>query len=1007
MSRQKLRIMWYITIALALLICLIFCTSALAIKAHSPDQIRAWLDNEIAHPVRHGNGDCTDFVNDYLAEFWGTNRVNGHAKDWGCPVGFTEVNLNKKADLLQIGDIIQETYGTWGHVCVYYGKDQYGNYMVVDQATGKYDKPNFHQWWDVFKNPTKVFRGPSDTVKPTVSNVKVSNVSSSGYTVSCNVSDNVGVTRVAFPTWTHQNGQDDLMNPWEEGSVKNGIATFRVNVSRHNNETGCVYATHIYVYDAAGNFAFANVDVTVPGVLGSEMSLGRAPALVDGDYLIVPSSKQTMFLDIYGSDKPAKNGTKVTLWQRDGTPSECDIWTIKYKGGFYTIKQKGTNMCLDVEENNGSKLKPETKVQVWEGTGSSNQQWAIEKSGSGYTVKARCSGFCLDVSGAKFENDTKIQQYVASNSFAQNWTFIPYKNGRLIESSNPTAAPTSVPVQTPQAPAANINFSFVDDNQMYFISDTTAQLGYIKVTGSIHEAPIIGCELADASANILARHEESSYIKGNEIKHYFRINGDPNQSDIFYALTPDTKYMFRSYVISGGRKYYSTWREFRTTNSAGTSAPLTTNAPVVTEKPIVTDKPAVPEVNFTFVDDNMMYFLNDTTAQFGYIRVTGNVNINEVRIIGCELADENNNILATHEESAWIKNDSLVHYFRINGIPNESDIFYALSPGTNYKFRSYVYYNGIKYCSDWREFKTTSINDTSTSVEPILVSEESVPEETEEIIQKTEETTEKEQDSIVEKVDSSAYNPVIDKYDPIYSGSDDSELKPSVTFFEPYQAFTNIDKVNLREEPDPKSERIAQLGIAGTEVTVFGEAYDMEKTLWFNVRLQDGQEGFIRGDLLKTDSGNSASNEYVDLSEGNELHRHTYQLFEDGMTWEEAKRYCESQGGHLVTINSEVEQNEMNALIMSGKRNGYWIGGFLSQGRWQWITGEGFNYQNWATDQPDNYQEDETKLMLYRISNPNAASTASGTWNDLKEDGTCNGEEFFGVENLGFICEWE
>ena len=41
-----------------------------------------------------------------------------------------------------------------------------------------------------------------DTTKPTISNVSITNLTSNGYTVSCTVSDNVGVTSVKFPTWT-------------------------------------------------------------------------------------------------------------------------------------------------------------------------------------------------------------------------------------------------------------------------------------------------------------------------------------------------------------------------------------------------------------------------------------------------------------------------------------------------------------------------------------------------------------------------------------------------------------------------------------------------------------------------------------------------------------------------------------------------------------------------------------------------------------------------------------
>ncbi|MCM1365065.1 MAG: GBS Bsp-like repeat-containing protein [Faecalibacterium sp.] len=88
-----------------------------------------------------------------------------------------------------------------------------------------------------------------DTEKPTISNVQVSkNVT--GYSVTCNVSDNVGVTRVRFPSWTDTNGQDDLI--WHEGTINGNTATCWIPVSAHNNEYG-YYATHIYAYDAMGN----------------------------------------------------------------------------------------------------------------------------------------------------------------------------------------------------------------------------------------------------------------------------------------------------------------------------------------------------------------------------------------------------------------------------------------------------------------------------------------------------------------------------------------------------------------------------------------------------------------------------------------------------------------------------------------------------------------------------------------------------------------------------------
>ena len=95
---------------------------------------------------------------------------------------------------------------------------------------------------------------------PQISNVRVEDLSSGGYTVRCNVSDNSGISSVKFPTWTangDQNGQDDLV--WHVGTVSGNTAEYTINVKDHNNETNCIYITHIYAYDTSGNTTVVNV----------------------------------------------------------------------------------------------------------------------------------------------------------------------------------------------------------------------------------------------------------------------------------------------------------------------------------------------------------------------------------------------------------------------------------------------------------------------------------------------------------------------------------------------------------------------------------------------------------------------------------------------------------------------------------------------------------------------------------------------------------------------------
>ena len=102
----------------------------------------------------------------------------------------------------------------------------------------------------------------ADTEKPVVNNIQITDVSSSGFTVSCTVIDNVGVTRVQFPAWSTIGGGDDLIANWKTSSAATGTKsgstwTYRVNTNIHNNETG-EYAVRVYACDAAGNYAYTS-----------------------------------------------------------------------------------------------------------------------------------------------------------------------------------------------------------------------------------------------------------------------------------------------------------------------------------------------------------------------------------------------------------------------------------------------------------------------------------------------------------------------------------------------------------------------------------------------------------------------------------------------------------------------------------------------------------------------------------------------------------------------------
>ena len=150
-------------------------------------------------------------------------------------------------------------------------------YISYDLGTGKWcgalqkGTTYYYQIYAIaggitYKSAVDSFTTTGDSTPPVISNVQVKDINVNGYTVTCEVTDNVGVAKVCFPTWTDANGQDDLYANWTEttiGSSDGGNTySYRVNVWDHNNEGGR-YTTHIYAYDNAGNYSYYPVIVDV------------------------------------------------------------------------------------------------------------------------------------------------------------------------------------------------------------------------------------------------------------------------------------------------------------------------------------------------------------------------------------------------------------------------------------------------------------------------------------------------------------------------------------------------------------------------------------------------------------------------------------------------------------------------------------------------------------------------------------------------------------------------
>ena len=91
-----------------------------------------------------------------------------------------------------------------------------------------------------------------------------------------------------------------------------------------------------------------------------------------------------------------------------------------------------------------------------------------------------------------------------------------------------------------------------------------------------------------------------------------------------------------------------------------------------------------------------------------------------------------------------------------------------------------------------------------------------------------------------------------------------------------------------------------------------------------------------------------------------------------------------SLGGHLATISNAAENEWVRANVANagGTPHEVWLGlgDVVTEGTYNWVTGEPFTYANWAPGEPNNYFDEDFVEMFPTV----------GTWNDINKYGNQN-----------------
>lgn len=159
---------------------------------------------------------------------------------------------------------------------------------------------------------------------PEVLDYEYTALSSSGFTLKATIFSPSEVPKVEMPTWTHNNGQDDLK--WYDATVTSlgnnkYQATLNVNVANHNGETWATYETHIYAYNTYGRTVICSPQVSVPR--------GNKPGIANCKITERSSAGYRVTCDIYSNYDVT--WVRMPTWTASGGQDDLQWYDATYK----------------------------------------------------------------------------------------------------------------------------------------------------------------------------------------------------------------------------------------------------------------------------------------------------------------------------------------------------------------------------------------------------------------------------------------------------------------------------------------------------------------------------------------------------------------------------------------------------------------------------------------------------------------------------------------------------
>jgi len=193
---------------------------------------------------------------------------------------------------------------------------------------------------------------------------------------------------------------------------------------------------------------------------------------------------------------------------------------------------------------------------------------------------------------------------------------------------------------------------------------------------------------------------------------------------------------------------------------------------------------------------------------------------------------------------------------------------------------------------------------------------------------------------------------------------------------------------------------------AGKYFKVYRNDSNLKKANWLKVELvgaiSPAQGTGARVELELKDVKSNRPNDLKEISR--------FDVVLGSFSWTQAKVDAESKGGYLATITSSGERDALFASVGGSdklKAWGYWLGASdeLSEGNWTWITGEKWDYTDWAYASKLGHRNpsggrSENYLQLLGLS-----SNSPQSWNDWG-DTFLHWNDLSNSHQIGYIIEY-